>query len=99
MEPRFLLRAQGGFLMVELMLDRSRDREADRAVLFAAAQLGPLSGGDADEIMNAWYDGGTLPTEPIVITFDNGYVPQAMFAAAGVRSGPRAQPSTLLGDA
>src|SRR5437868_9118828 len=33
-----------------------------------------------DEVMNAWYHGGTLPDKPIVITFDNGYVPQATFA-------------------
>ena len=29
-----------------------------------------------DEVMNAWYHGGTLPAKPIVITFDNGYPPQ-----------------------
>jgi peptidoglycan/xylan/chitin deacetylase (PgdA/CDA1 family) len=33
-----------------------------------------------DEMMNAWFHGGTLPAKPIVITFDNGYVPQATFA-------------------
>jgi peptidoglycan/xylan/chitin deacetylase (PgdA/CDA1 family) len=33
-----------------------------------------------DEVMRAWYHGGTLPARPIVITFDNGYVPQATFA-------------------
>jgi peptidoglycan/xylan/chitin deacetylase (PgdA/CDA1 family) len=35
-----------------------------------------------DEVMSAWYRGGTLPARPIVITFDNGYVPQATFAPA-----------------
>jgi peptidoglycan/xylan/chitin deacetylase (PgdA/CDA1 family) len=33
-----------------------------------------------DEVMNAWFHGGTLPAKPIVITFDNGYMPQATFA-------------------
>jgi peptidoglycan/xylan/chitin deacetylase (PgdA/CDA1 family) len=33
-----------------------------------------------DEMMNAWYHGGRLPAKPIVITFDNGYIPQATFA-------------------
>jgi len=35
-----------------------------------------------DEVMQAWYHGGTLPAKPIVITFDNGYIPQATFAPA-----------------
>jgi peptidoglycan/xylan/chitin deacetylase (PgdA/CDA1 family) len=33
-----------------------------------------------DEMMNAWYHGGTLPPKPIVITFDNGYPEQVTFA-------------------
>ncbi len=33
-----------------------------------------------DEVMAAWYHGATLPSKPIVITFDNGYIPQATFA-------------------
>jgi len=33
-----------------------------------------------DEMMNAFFHHGTLPAKPIVITFDNGYIPQATFA-------------------
>jgi peptidoglycan/xylan/chitin deacetylase (PgdA/CDA1 family) len=33
-----------------------------------------------DEVMDAWFHGGTLPAKPIVITFDNGYLPQVTFA-------------------
>jgi peptidoglycan/xylan/chitin deacetylase (PgdA/CDA1 family) len=33
-----------------------------------------------DEMMNAWYHGGTLPAKPIVVTFDNGYPEQVTFA-------------------
>jgi peptidoglycan/xylan/chitin deacetylase (PgdA/CDA1 family) len=32
-----------------------------------------------DEVMKAWYHGGTLPAKPIVITFDNGYPEQVTF--------------------
>jgi len=35
-----------------------------------------------DEVMRAWYHGGTLPRRPIVITFDNGYPEQVTFAPA-----------------
>ncbi len=35
-----------------------------------------------DEVMSAWYQSGTLPAKPIVITFDNGYPEQATFAPA-----------------
>ena len=35
-----------------------------------------------DEVMRAWYRGGTLPAKPIVITFDNGYPEQVTFAPA-----------------
>src|SRR5581483_4788630 len=33
-----------------------------------------------DEMMNAFFHHGTIPAKPIVITFDNGYVPQATLA-------------------
>jgi peptidoglycan/xylan/chitin deacetylase (PgdA/CDA1 family) len=33
-----------------------------------------------DEVMKAWFHGGTLPAKPIVITFDNGYPAQVTFA-------------------
>ncbi|MBS1889354.1 MAG: polysaccharide deacetylase family protein [Actinobacteria bacterium] len=33
-----------------------------------------------DQVEQAWYHGGTLPTKPIVITFDNGYPAQVTFA-------------------
>jgi peptidoglycan/xylan/chitin deacetylase (PgdA/CDA1 family) len=35
-----------------------------------------------DQVMAAWFHAGTLPVKPIVITFDNGYIPQATFAPA-----------------
>ncbi len=33
-----------------------------------------------DQVEQAWYHGGTLPSKPIVITFDNGYPAQVTFA-------------------
>lgn len=35
-----------------------------------------------DEMMNDFFHGATLPAKPIVITFDNGYIPQATVAPA-----------------
>lgn len=35
-----------------------------------------------DEVMAAWHYGGRLPVKPIVISFDDGVVPQATFAPA-----------------
>jgi peptidoglycan/xylan/chitin deacetylase (PgdA/CDA1 family) len=33
-----------------------------------------------DQVEDSWYEGGTLPSKPIVITFDNGYPTQVTFA-------------------
>jgi peptidoglycan/xylan/chitin deacetylase (PgdA/CDA1 family) len=33
-----------------------------------------------DEVESAWYDNGTLPSKPIVVSFDNGYPAQVRFA-------------------
>jgi peptidoglycan/xylan/chitin deacetylase (PgdA/CDA1 family) len=52
------------------------DFEAEMAWLHAAGYQAIT----LDEMMNAFFHGGTLPAKPIVITFDNGYIPQATFA-------------------
>jgi peptidoglycan/xylan/chitin deacetylase (PgdA/CDA1 family) len=52
------------------------DFEAEMAWLHSAGYQAVT----LDEMMNAFFHGGTLPAKPIVITFDNGYVPQATFA-------------------
>lgn len=38
-----------------------------------------------DEVEKAWYEGGTLPAKPIVISFDDGYRPQYTFAFPQLR--------------
>lgn len=52
------------------------DFQAEMAWLHSAGYQGVT----LDEVMDAWYHGGRLPAKPIVITFDNGYIPQATFA-------------------
>ena len=38
-----------------------------------------------DEVEDAWFDDGTLPSKPIVISFDDGYRPQYTFAFPQLR--------------
>jgi peptidoglycan/xylan/chitin deacetylase (PgdA/CDA1 family) len=54
--------------------------DADFATEMAWLHSHGYEGVTLDEVMNAWYRGGTLPSKPIVVTFDNGYIPQATFA-------------------